>query len=251
MKVRLVLISLCISSLSASAAGPDISGWSITVKGGPAFPVMGDFSGSAAEQSTTTTDPDGNEVVTGNSANILGLDWSDAYDDFLDLAIEIDFWEGPTRSLYLGLSRTMASGKNATLGSFNGSNVTATFSDYSDTGIYAGFRWGLGNSGWIKSLISVQAGATIIDSIDADVTNIPNVTSIAFYQRSTVFSGGVFISVILTPLDFLEVGIESGFRYQTAPKGDNSQIDLLGLQGINSEGDLGLVPVRILATIKF
>jgi len=231
--------------------GPDISNWSITIKGGPAYPVMGEFTGSTAEQTTTTTDPDGNEVITGNAANIQALSWDDAYEDFLDLAVEVDFWEDATRSLYLGISHTRATGKTTSLGSFNGSQLTATFSDYSDTGIYAGFRWGLGEGSWIKSLISVQAGGAMVDNIEANVTSIPNVSQIPLYKQTTVFSGGVFLSVIITPLDFFEIGIESGLRYQTAPKADDSQVSLLGLEGINSEGKLGLVPVRILATFKF
>ncbi len=233
------------------ADGPNISNWSVTVKGGPAFPVMGDFSGSAGQEPTTTTDNDGNEVVTGNSSNILALDWGDAYDTFLDFAIEVDFWESSTRSLYLGVSHTRATGKSTSLGTFNGNSMSATFSDYSDMGLYAGFRWGLGETSWIKSLFSLQAGAKIIDDIEAKVPNIRGVGTIPFYKRTTVFAGGAYISIILTPLDFLEIGVDSGFEYQTAPEGDDSQLGLLGLSSANSEGSLGLVPVRILATLKF
>lgn len=252
MKHSLLLgISALFLANSLSAEGPDISAWSVTVKGGMAFPVMGEFTGDAAAERTTTTDPDGETVTTGDSANILGLDWSDAYGDFLTLAVEVDFWESPTRSLYLGVSHTRASGESAVLGTFDNRTVNASFSDYSDTGFYAGFRWGIGHSDWIKSLFSAQVGAAVVDSIDANVTNIPNVDRLGLYKRTTVFSGGLFLSVILTPLDFLEVGVDGGLVYQTAPKENSSQVDLLGLQGINSEGDLGLVPVRIFATIKF
>ncbi len=233
------------------ADGPDISAWSVTVKGGPAFPVMGEFTGNAAAEPTTTTDDDGNTITTDSSANILGLDWSDAYGDFLTLAVEVDFWESATRSLYFGVSHTRASGESAFLGTFDNRPVNASFSDYSDTGFYGGFRWGIGHSDWIKSLFSAQVGVAVVDSIDANVTNIPNVDRLGLYDRSTVFSGGLFLSVILTPLDFLEVGVDGGFVYQTAPKENSSQVDLLGLQGINNEGDLGLVPVRVFATIKF
>lgn len=242
---------LCLLPGVLLAEGPRVESWSITVKGGVAFPVMGGFSGSSGETTTTTTDEDGNVITTGNSANILALDWDDAYDDFIDLAIEVDFWESPTRSLYLGVSHTRASGKTALLGTFNGREVNASFSDYSDMGLYAGFRWGLGHSDWIKSLFSLQIGATMIDNIEADVTNISGVSRLGFYKRTTVFSGGLFLSVILTPLDFLEIGIDGGLRYQTAPEGDDSQLGLLGLGGVNSEGDLGLVPVRVFATVKF
>jgi len=249
MKKRGLLFCLCAASLCAE--GPNISNWSITVKGGPAFPVMGDFSGSAGQEPTTSTDEDGNEVVTGNSSNILALDWNDAYDTFMDFAIEVDFWESSTRSLYLGVSHTRATGKSTFLGTFNGDPVSATFSDYSDTGLYAGFRWGLGDAGWIKSLFSLQAGAKIIDDIEAKVPNVEGVGSLPFYKRTTVFAGGAYVSIIFTPLDFLEIGIDSGFEFQTAPQGDDSQLGLLGLSSANSEGSLGLVPVRILATLKF
>lgn len=237
--------------VSAFAEGPEVSNWSITAKGGLAFPVLGDFSGSGGEAATTTTDEDGNEVVTGNNANVLALDWGDAYDTFMTLAVEVDFWESNTRSLYLGVSHTRASGKTTSLGSFNDSNIQATFSDYSDIGLYAGFRWGLGETDWIKSLISAQLGAKFIDDIEAKIPNNRGIGTIPFYKRTTVFMGGAYLSLILTPLDFLEIGIDSGFEYQTAPEGDDSQLSLIGLDSINSEGSLGLVPVRILATIKF
>ncbi len=246
----LLLLSLAILPF-ASAEGPDISAWSITVKGGPAFPVYGEFSGSAAEARTTTEDDDGETTTTGNDASLNALDWDQAFDSFLSMAVEVDFWESETRSLYLGVSRTQASGKTTTLGTFDGRTVNASFGDYSDTGVYAGFRWGVGHSNWLKSLFSFQLGGARIDSIDARVTNLPNVDELGIYKTTTVFNAGAFLSVIFTPLDFLEIGVDSGFQYQTAPDGDNSQLSILGLDGINSEGNLGLVPVRILATIKF
>lgn len=246
---RLSLLLLLLAA-AAHANGPDIANWSITVKGGPAFPVMGEFSEGAAETTSTTTE-NGEVVTTGNSANFLPLDWDDAYDNFLDFAVEVDFWESETRSLYLGVSHTRADGKSAILGTFNGREVRASFSDYSDTGFYAGFRWGLGHSDWIKSLVSIQAGAAVVDSIEAGVTNLDGLSKVGFYERTTVFSGGIFLSAVLTPLDFLEVGIESGLEYQTGPDGDNSQLDVLGVGNVSAGGDLGLVPVRILATIKF
>jgi hypothetical protein len=251
MKFRFLPLLVLVYAPFLHAEGPDISSWSITAKGGPAFPVLGEFTGSAAEATTSTTDDEGNVTVTGNNANILSLDWDDAYKDFMNFAIELDFWENGTRSVYLGVSRTEATGKTTPLGTFGGREVNATFSDYSDTGLYAGFRWGLGESSWVKSLISAQAGATFTDSINAKVTNIPNVSQVGFYKTSTVFNVGVFVAVIFTPFDFLEIGVDSGFQYQTAPDGDDAQLSLLGLEGINSEGNLGLVPVRVLATIKF
>jgi len=243
--------SLLLSAGLGYAEGPNISAWSVTVKGGPAYPVYGDFTGGAAEAVTTTENDEGEEVTTGDNANINSLGWDQAFDDFLNLAVEVDFWESETRSLYLGVSRSQADGKSTLLGTFNGRSVTAKFSDYSDTGIYAGFRFGMGQTSWIKSLISVQLGATWIDAIDATTTNLPNADKIGIYKSTTVFSAGTFVSIILTPFDFLEVGVDAGFQYQTAPDGDSAELSLLGLDGVNSEGNLGLVPVRILATIKF
>lgn len=254
MNASRIRLFAALSILSASllhAEGPDISSWSITVKGGPAFPVFGEFTGSAGEASSSSTDEDGNVTTTGNDASINSLDWDQAFDSFINYAIEVDFWEDATRSLYFGVSRTEGSGKSATLGTYNGNTVTAAFNDYTDTGVYAGFRWGLGQTTWLKSLISLQAGATFVESVSANTTNLPGTTKIDIYKSSTVFNVGAFISVIFTPLDFLEVGIDSGFQYQTAPDGDSSQLGVLGLDGISSEGNLGLVPVRILATIKF
>jgi len=237
--------------VSLQAENPYFSNWSVTVKGGPAYPVMGDFTGGAAAQRTTTVDSEGNTITTGNSVNILGVDWSDAFDDFRTLAVELDFWERPTRSFYLGLSHTQASGKTAYLGTFNNRPVNASFSDYKDTTFYGGVRFGLAYTEWIKSLLSVQLGVASVDAINANVTNIPNVDRLGLYERSTVFSGGLFLSVVFTPLDFFEIGVDSGFIYQSVLKKNSSQVDLLGLQGINSGGDLGIVPVRVLATIKF
>ncbi|MFP4493963.1 MAG: hypothetical protein ACLFRP_08760 [Puniceicoccaceae bacterium] len=228
-----------------------LDAWSVTVKGGPSFPVVGQFTGSAAELPSTATDDDGGSVATGDTANLAGLDWSEAFGDFLTVAVELDFWESPTRSLYFGVSHTRASGESAFLGSFDNRPVSASFSDYSDTGLYAGVRWGIGHTDWIKSLVSLQLGASLVDDLDATVTNLPDFDRIALYKESTVFSGGVFVSVIITPLDFLEVGIDGGFIYQTAPKENSTQTGLLDLQGLNSEGDLGMVPVRLMATIKF
>lgn len=227
------------------------SSWSVTVKGGPAFPVMGDVTGRSAAFPTTTTNDEGEVVTTGEFANMLGVSWSDAYKDFRTIAVEVDFWERPTRSFYLGVSHTQATGKSALLGTFNDRPVNASFSDYSDTTFYLGARWGVGYTSWIKSLLSVQVGAAVVDAINAEVTNLPNVDRLGLYQRSTVFSGGLFLSVIITPLDFLEVGIDGGFIYQSVLKKDSAQVDFLGLQGLNSEGDLGIVPVRVMATIKF
>tara|TARA_R100000027_G_scaffold63770_2_gene56764 strand:- start:12693 stop:13451 length:759 start_codon:yes stop_codon:yes gene_type:complete len=252
MKTRLLSLASILCATLLHAEGPDISSWSITVKGGIAYPVLGEFSGSAGEQTSSSTDDEGNVTTTGNNANINSLSWDDAFKDFMNFAVELDFWEGSSRSLYFGVSRTQATGKTTNLGTYNGSGVSATFSDYSDVGLYAGFRWGLGQpASWIKSLISVQAGATIVDGIDAQVTNIPNYSKIGIYKNTTAFSAGAFVSIIITPLEFFEIGIDSGFQYQTGLDGDNSQLELLGLNGINSEGQLGLVPVRILATIKF
>lgn len=250
-KFHFLSLLACFTASFAQAEGPDISAWSVTVKGGPAFPVFGEFSGSAGEATSTNTDDEGNVITTGNNATIESLSWDDAYDNFLNLAVEFDFWEDATRSFYFGVSRTQADGKTTLLGSYNNRPVNASFSDYSDTGAYVGFRWGLGQANWVKSLFSLQAGATFIDSIDAQVTNIPNTPQVAFYKATTVFNIGAFVSVVFTPFDFLEIGVDSGFQYQTAPDGDDSQLGLLGLNGINSEGNLGFVPVRILATIKF
>ena len=233
------------------ADGPKLDAWSVTVKGGPAFPIIGQFTGGTAELPTTTMDDEGEPVTTGDTVNLGGLDWSDAFDDFATLAVELDFWESPTRSLYFGLSHTRASGKSVLLGSFDNRPVNASFSDYSDTALYAGVRWGLGHTDWIKSLVSVQLGAAVVDELDATVTNLPAFDRIGLYKQTTVFSAGIFVSVSITPLDFLEVGIDSGFIYQTAPKENSAETELLGLQDLNSEGDLGIVPVRIMATIKF
>jgi len=251
LKPTLFACSLFAAAGFLRAEGPDIAAWSVTVKGGPAFPVFGDFTGSSAEAATTTENDGGETVTTGNNASINSLSWDDAFDDFLSLAVEVDFWETDTRSFYVGVSRTQADGKSVLMGTFNGQGVTARFSDYTDTGLYAGFRFGVGQASWIKSLLSLQLGATWIENIDATTTNLPNADKIGIYKATTVFSAGAFLSVIATPLDFLEIGVEAGFEYQTAPDGDNSQLGILGLNGVNSEGELGLVPVRVLATIKF
>lgn len=240
---------------AAAAEGLDLESISLTLHAGQDFPVLGELTQSASTPAftETITDADGNEVETETfrAAEFQSLDWGDAFENFRTLGAEIDFWEDTRRSFYLGASFTQAQGQNASLGTYDGSDVQADFSDYKDTAFYAGFRWGESFHSLFKSLLSLQVGATVVDDISAKVDNIPGINDLTFYKRSTVFEVGGLVSFLLTPTEFLEAGVQTGLMYQTSVSGDDQQLSELNLSAANGAGSLGVVPVRALVRIRY
>ena len=238
-----------------AAQGLDLEDLSLTIHAGQEFPVLGELTQSASTPAftETITDDDGNEVETETfrAAEFQSLDWGDAFENFRTLGAELDFWEDSRRSLYLGASFTRAKGQNASLGTYDGADVRADFSDYKDTSFYAGFRWGESFHSLFKSLLSLQVGATVVDDISARVDDIPELNTLTFYKRSTVFEVGGLVSFLLTPTDFLEAGVQTGLTYQTAVSGNDQQLSELNLSAANGAGALGFVPVRALLRIRY
>ena len=106
----------------------------------------------------------------------------------------------------------------------------------------------------IKPYVAGRAGITFTDPIRVDVL-VPDggiaLNSVPFYRSSisATFGGDVGVAFPLTP--GVDLNFETGIRYTTGLRGDDTSLGGLGLGDINSAGARFDVPLRAGLTFRF
>ena len=240
-----------------AAAASGAEKWSLAVKGGVSVSSDGDFHQGPAFDGS---------VLLGLEAGSLPVDvdvkdFDDVYGTFTEYALEAAYAFNEKTSLLLGISTLQADASALRVGTVAGTlPLLARFGDYDDVGAYVGVRYQFTTESAWTPYVSAQIGLKDVDSIDAsfyvpDVTFVAPyqaaLTNAAFYSGGTGLAGGVGVGLTYQANDSWQLGVESGYSAQGSLDDDDSIVGLLGLNGLNDEGKLGFLPLKVFANYRF
>jgi hypothetical protein len=131
--------------------------------------------------------------------------------------------------------------------------IEATFGKYKAVDVELGYRQYFGE-GSIQPYGAARAGVGFVDKINANF-NIPAaaiaINNAQFYKSSTVFSGGLDLGLSADVGANAAVQLETGLRYASKLRGDDTALTGLGLQSINDKGSRLSVPVTVKLRVGF
>jgi hypothetical protein len=131
--------------------------------------------------------------------------------------------------------------------------INGIFGRRKSTDIELGLRKYVGD-GSVRPYGALRAGIGILDKVNASFA-IPAagiaINDARFYKSSAVFSGGVDVGVSLDIGPKAAIQFESGLRYASKPRGDDTDLTGLGLQSINNGGNKLSVPATVRLRVGF
>ena len=264
--MRTVILAAGLAGLSvtglagtASAAPLEAGEWSGAFTAGIERPVNGDVHGGAVA-AVPNLGPL-NPALAGVSAElrIVSRSYEDIYEDATTYGLELTRGIGGNREVFGALRRVEADEGSVQVGGAFVPALSTTlpvfgrFGEYKATNFEAGLRQYFGE-GAFKPYVAGRAGLARVDGINATFTipaaniAIPNAR---FYDDSTVAILGADVGVSYALTDRFSLAAETGLRWHSSLKDDDSSIAGLGLASINDEGDRLSVPVSVRATVKF
>lgn len=131
--------------------------------------------------------------------------------------------------------------------------IQGTFGKYKAVDIELGYRQYFGE-GTVQPYGAIRGGVGFVDKINANLV-IPAaaiaINNAAFYKSSAVFSGGLDLGISFDLAENVALQAETGIRYSSKLRGDDSALTGLGLQSINNSGDRLSVPVTVKLRVGF
>ncbi|MDQ8204073.1 hypothetical protein [Pelagicoccus sp. SDUM812003] len=231
--------------------------WSFSVQGGPVYSTGGDVHRGPSFDGS---------VLLGLDPGSLPVDvdaksFDDVYGDFMELSVEAIYRKDSSLSYFFGLRQMQSDEGILRVGTVADSlPLNGRFSDYDDLGLYGGVRYHFVTESKWQPHVSVQLGIKEVDEITASFS-VPDVTFVdpyqgaltnaAFYDDSTVWSGGIGFGLDYRASETVVLGVETGFYMQEALDDNDSVLDVLGLGALNDEGDMEFMPLRFVANFEF
>lgn len=250
--------ALLLTAGAAFAAGPEKGRISLRIMGGADFPI----GGALHEGANVPIANLGvlNPALTGVSAT-LGVE-ERGWRRFLngDLAGNVELGYGLSNdSEVFGAFRyqELGSGSNvvgaAQVPALNASlPITANFRG---GGVYTGeigYRRYFGTT--FRPYLAGRIGVSFTDRISADIAvpaaNIA-LRGTPFYRNSVSATGGIDAGIAIPLGARVDLNLETGIRYTTGLRGDDSALGGLGLAGLNNAGDRWDIPARAGLTFRF
>lgn len=245
-----------------------------SISGGADIPVGGDVHGGvttgtipvATLAPLLTPVPTLPANVTGASLAVGARKYTDIYKTGFGIGLDLAYGLGGGFELLGGVAYNRLDGSQVEVGSAAlrdaaGARVGADvpvfgrFGDYKAWTVEAGVRSYFG-TGSLQPYLAARAGARFVDPIRASFT-IPAVNlvstldNVAFYRRSTVFTGGIDAGLDYSISPRASIALETGIRYAGKLRGDDSVIGGLGLAAINGEGNLISIPISVRLRASF
>jgi hypothetical protein len=245
MKARswLTATALCAVLAPGVARAQGVAGrFSIAFQGGTQSEIAGDFIRSAEG------------TLLGKPATIDSKRYRDIYAPDLRLQGQVGYGVGEKVEIIARGTYYKANGTAVEGGTFNGHPLFIFFDpygEYEEAGFEVGLRYYIASTGRLKSYVMPVAGARFLSEVLVSFS-IPDagtsVQNIPFNAESTVAVFGLDLGFTFDLGKHFFVGLDSGVRYQTAPK----QFDELdGLTTIDDSEGRWSAPVVASFGVRF
>jgi hypothetical protein len=236
------------------------------ITGGVEFPIGGSVHGGATAPVPNLGPL--NPALAGVAADLKVGKRSQRqiYKNPYNFGLELGYGVSETGEVFGSVRRTVSRTGRATVGSAVITTTVAgapavgtalpiegTFGKYKATDVELGYRQYFGG-GSIQPYGAARAGIGFVDKINANF-NIPAaaiaINNAKFYKSSTIFSGGLDLGVSADVGANAAIQLETGLRYASKLKGDDTSLTGLGLQSINNSGSRLSVPITVKLRVGF
>jgi hypothetical protein len=253
MKTVSLLAAAALTTLMAGAAHAEAGKWSGRIVGGADFAIGGNVHGGARAPIADLGALNPGLAGVSSTLEIGSRSQSTIYGEAWGIGFELGYGLSDSSEVF-GSVRYSSTGSGSTqVGVANVPALNANlpidgdFGSWENWAFEAGYRQYL-SEGSFRPYVAGRAGLVFNSGIDATFT-IPDaaitLTDVPFYRSSTLFTAGLDVGAAVEIGTGISLFAETGVRYTTSPRGDDSALSTLGLSGINNDGDRWDVPVRI------
>jgi len=252
------MLGVALSAASAQAA-PEKGQWSLRAMGGLDFPIGGTLHGGVdapvadlgalnpdleGVPATLAIEERGNRRIYNNGFG-GSLELGYALEDGSEIFGALRFQRAGEGSLQVG---------NAVVPALDASlPVNGTFQRLNVWTGEIGYRQYFG-SGAIQPYVAGRAGISFTSRINADFA-VPDaaiaLNDVPFYKNSVSATLGGDLGVAIPLAEKVELNLETGIRWTSGLRGDDTALAGLGLASINNVGSRWDVPVRAGLTFRF
>ncbi len=248
-----LLAAAAVATLASTAAQAEAGKWSGRIVGGADFAIGGRVHGGAnapiADLGALNPGLSGVsstlQIGSRSQSNVYGEAWGIGVElgyglsDSSELFGSLRYSSTGTGSTQVGVANVPA--RNANL------PINGEFGAQDNWAIEAGYRQYF-LQGTFRPYAAARAGLAFSNRVNANFT-VPDaaivLNDVPFHRPSTLFTGGVDIGAAVQIANGISLFSETGIRYTSSPRGDDSALSTLGLASINNEGDRWDIPVRI------
>jgi hypothetical protein len=264
MRLSYLVPALALVSSPALADSPFSFGGSV----GYEFPVSGKIINetSSASVNLATLNP----ALAGQGIlRLRGTDFKDSSDAPLKATIEVRYALTQTSEMFGAITYSQGNGKSANIGCVEwivsgapdcSTPLTATFSDFKQSGVELGYRQWLESpfmSDRLFPYYTLRAGATQTEAISATVaTSVPLdpnavIGNWNLYDDKVSYVVGADLGATYLIAPFAEIGAEVGVRYNSKLSEIDTDLTALGLAAANDKADRITIPVSVRLNAAF
>jgi hypothetical protein len=247
-----LLVAAAMVTLGSGVAHAQAGQWTGRIIGGADFAIGGNVHGGANAPipNLGALNPDLEGVSS--TLQIGSRSQSSIYGESWGIGFEIGYGLSDRSEIFGGLRySTTGSGSTqvgtAAVPALNANlPINGSFGSQENWAGEVGYRQYL-SDGTFRPYVAGRAGLAFTNRVNATF-DVPDagiaLTNVPFYKPSTLFTGGLDLGVAVKIGTGISVIGETGVRYTSGLRGDDSALSTLGLASINS-GDRWDVPVRI------
>ena len=218
----------------ASAQEEGVRGrWSVTLTGGAAVPVGGEFHEG------------GSGSVLGLATSVDAKNSSDIFDPGIGWRAGVGYGVSRNTEIFGDFAWKRAESSELSVGNVASLDLRAAFGDYTSYGMDAGIRYHFTPDAPVNPYVAALAGFRRVDAIPGTFS-VPaagvTLRDTPFFDDSTVPVFGGDVGVLFGVSSLISLGVEAGIRYHT----DLSELEGLagtGLENLNNAGSNWSVPI--------
>jgi hypothetical protein len=253
MKNVSLLVAATMVTFGAGAAHAEAGKWSGRIVGGADFAIGGNVHGGGRAPIADLGGLNPGLAGVSSTLEIGSRSQSTVYGEAWGIGVELGYGLSDSAEVF-GSVRYSSTGSGSTqvgvavVPALNASlPINGDFGSWNNWAVEAGYRQYL-SEGTFRPYVAGRAGLVFSNRINATFT-IPDaaitLSDVPFYKPSTLFTGGVDLGAAVQIGTGVSLFGETGIRYTSSPRGDDSALSTLGLASINNDGDRWDVPVRI------
>jgi len=249
----LLLAAATVATVASGAAQAEAGRWTGRIVGGLGFGVGGNVhSGASAPVANLGTLNPGLAGVSG-TLEIGSRSQHSVYGETWGVGVEIGRYLTDRGELFASVrydntgrgfypvGRAVVPALNASLPIFG------SFGNQENWSAELGYRQYL-KTGSVRPYVGGRAGVAFSNRVNASFT-VPDagiaLNDVPFYRPSALFTGGLDAGVAFDLGRNISLIGETGVRYVSGPRGDDTALSTLGLSSITNAGDRWDIPVRI------
>lgn len=186
---------------------------------------------------------------------------NDVYDNGMRYELGGSYALNPNRKITLMGHYANAEGNDVTVGTYGGSSLTGTMSDYERYGIEAGLRQYFNPTPApifksVRPYVEAKVGATKVEDITLDNAMyggaVENGGTIGLYEGGWVPSAAGMVGLEAPVFKRATLGLETGIRYTGQPENDTTYFNSAHpLAGVNRDAKSFTVPVMLRGRYRF